>query len=340
MAAPSFQKRYRQYRLLLPIFPVLLGIICIGIGKYALTPGETAQTLYHGLFGGSVDAVAKSVVMNLRLPRVLLALFAGAALSAAGVAFQAVFANPLAAPDTLGASAGAGCGACIALLLGVSSLAVQGMAFVFGLLAVCLTYLMSRSAHRTGTVMLVLSGIAVSALFQAMVSIIQMVADPTEKLPEITYWLMGSLSRANYMGLLYGLPVMFFGCTILYALRWRLNLLSLDDSEAASLGIPVKLLRGIVIFAATLCSAACVSLCGMVGWLGILAPHMARLLVGSDNRYVLPLAMSIGAAGLLLMDTLARNIVSGEIPISVLTALIGAPVFLFLLRKSNGGTRL
>lgn len=327
--------------MLLPVFPFLLAILCVGIGKYALSPWETARTLYHSLFGdaGSVNSVAASVVMNLRLPRVVLALFAGAALSVAGVAFQSVFSNPLAAPDTLGASAGAGCGACIGLLLGLPSLAVQGLAFVGGLLAVSCTYMLSRSRNQSGTVMLVLSGIAVSALFQAMISIIQLVADPTEKLPEITYWLMGSLSRANFRGLAWGVPAMLAGCMVLFVLRWRLNLLALEESEATSMGIPVKALRALVVVSATCCTAACVSLCGMVGWLGILAPYMARTLVGSDNRYVLPVAMSLGTVCLLLMDTLARNIVSGEVPISVLTALVGAPAFLILLRKS-GGVRL
>lgn len=341
MSTGGTSKRYRQLRFLLPVFPILMAVLCLGIGKYALTPAETARTLYYSLIGNAdrVSSVAYSVVMNLRLPRVLLALFAGAALSAAGVAYQSVFSNPLAAPDTLGTSAGAGCGACIGLLLNLPSLAVQGLAFVGGLLAVGCTYALSRSRRQSGTVLLVLSGIAVSALFQAMISIIQLVADPTEKLPEITYWLMGSLSRANYNGLAWGLPTMLIGCAVLFALRWRLNLLALEDSEAISMGIPVKTLRGIVIVAATCCTAACVSLCGMVGWLGILAPHMARMLVGNDNRYTLPTALSLGAVSLLLMDTLARNIVSGEVPISVLTALVGAPAFLFLLRKS-GGVRL
>lgn len=332
--------RYRWLRPLLPVFPVLLAILCLGIGKYTLSPAQTARTLFYSLLGHSekVDSVARSVVMNLRLPRVLLALFAGAALSGAGVAFQSVFSNPLAAPDTLGVSAGAGCGACVGLLLGLPSLGVQGLAFAGGLLAVGATFLISKTRAANGTILLVLGGIAVSALFQSMISIIQLVADPTEKLPEITYWLMGSLSRAQYRGLAWGIPAMVLGAALLYVLRWRLNLLALEDSEAASMGIPVKALRIAVILAATCCTAACVALCGMVGWLGILAPHMARMLVGSDNRVVLPTALSLGAVSLLVMDTLARTLVSGEIPISVLTALVGAPAFILLLRKSGGAS--
>lgn len=186
--------------------------------------------------------------------------------------------------------------------------------------------------------MLILGGIAVSAIFQSGISMVQMLADPNETLPEITYWLMGSLSRANYKSIMYALPAMILGCTTLFILRWKLNTLSLDEHEAISLGIPIKKLRTIVIVSATLCTASVISLCGMIGWIGILAPHMARMIFGSDNRYVLPAGMSIGATSLIIMDTLSRNLVTGVLPISVLTALVGAPVFVILLRKTGGAS--
>lgn len=335
------KKRFQRSLPLLILLPILSAIVCIGIGRYYVSPSDALSAIWQ-FFTGTATGVGTtefSVIINLRLPRILLAIVAGAALTSAGCAFQAVFSNPLAAPDTLGVSAGSALGACIGLLLGLSSLSVQLLAFGCGVIAVTLTFWVNRSRIAASSIALVLSGIAVAAIFQAGTSLVQMMADPNKTLPEITYWLMGSLSRANYIGILFALPAALAGILTLRILRWRLNMLSLDEHEAASLGIPVKKLRTAVIIAATLCTATAVSLSGMVGWLGILAPHIARMIYGSDNRYVLPAGMSFGATALIVMDTLARNLVPGELPISVLTALIGAPIFIVLLRRT-GGARL
>lgn len=341
MTESQSQKRFRRSRPLLILLPIVSAIICIGIGRYYVSPSDAMSAIWQFLTGNptGVGSTEFSVIINLRLPRILLAIVAGAALTSAGCAFQAVFSNPLAAPDTLGVSAGAALGACVGLLIGLPSLAVQLLAFGGGVLAVTLTFWVNRSRLGGSSIALVLSGIAVAAIFQAGTSLTQMMADPNKTLPEITYWLMGSLSRASYTGILLALPAALGGILCLRLLRWRLNTLSLDEHEAASLGVPVKKIRTIVVISATLCTATAVSLSGMVGWLGILAPHIARMVFGSDNRYVLPAGISFGATALILMDTLARNLVPGELPISVLTALVGAPIFILLLRRT-GGARL
>lgn len=335
-----YKKRFVKCVPLMIILPIATAIICIGIGKYSVSVENVVKSIVQITTGANlfVPSVEFSVINNLRLPRIILAILAGVSLTSAGCAFQAVFSNPLAAPDTLGVSAGAGLGACIGLLLGLSSFAIQSLAFLGGVLAVGLTFFISKNKKGTNTIMLILGGIAVSAIFQSGISMVQMLADPNETLPEITYWLMGSLSRANYKSIMYALPAMILGCTTLFILRWKLNTLSLDEHEAISLGIPIKKLRTIVIVSATLCTASVISLCGMIGWIGILAPHMARMIFGSDNRYVLPAGMSIGATSLIIMDTLSRNLVTGVLPISVLTALVGAPVFVILLRKTGGAS--
>ncbi len=337
-------KNHKKFMFALPfliVTPIVTAIICIAIGKYSISVENVFLSIVQFLTGSEtgVTSTEYSVVINLRLPRVLLAIFAGAALTSAGCAFQAVFSNPLAAPDTLGVSAGAGFFACLALFLDLPSLGVQLFAFIGGILAVGLTFFISKNKYGISTVTLILGGIAISAIFQAGISMIQVLADPNQTLPEITYWLMGSLSRANYVNMMYSLPMAIVGIITLYLLRWKLNTLSLDEHEAISLGVPIKKLRTIVIVSASLCTASVISLCGMIGWIGILAPHIARMIFGSDNRYILPAGISIGATALIIMDTLSRNLVSGVLPISVLTALVGAPVFIVLLRKT-GGARL
>ncbi|MFI3250473.1 MAG: iron ABC transporter permease [Eubacteriales bacterium] len=332
------RKKFLKYLPFFIVLPIITAILCIGVGKFPISVHNVLLAVIQGATGQDmgVSAAEYSVVVNLRLPRVLLAILAGASLTSAGCAFQAVFSNPLAAPDTLGVSAGAGFGACLGLLLDLPSLTTQSFAFIGGILAVMLTFLVSKTDHGSNPVTLILGGMAISALFQAGISMIQMLADPTETLPEITFWLMGSLSRANYSSLLWATPFSLIGIITLLVLRWRLNTLSLDETEATSLGIPVKKLRAAVVVSATFCTATTISQCGMIGWLGILAPHGARMLLGNDNRYVLPASISIGITALIVMDTLSRNLVSGVLPISVLTALVGAPIFIILLRKTGG----
>ena len=274
-------------------------------------------------------------IWNLRLPRILLAALAGAGLSAAGCAFQSLFANPLATPDTLGVASGASFGAALGLLLGLPLLGVQLSALVMGALAVGLTWL-AGSGKSKGLSTVVLAGIMMGSLFNALVSLVKFVADEESQLPAITHWLMGGLNNAAFETLVMGAPPILIGILVMYLLRWRMNLLPLSEDEARSSGVNIPVLRGITVICATMVTASCVSMCGQVGWVGLLVPHMCRMKFGSNHLSLLPASISFGAAFLIIVDTVARSACPQEIPISILTAIIGAPFFIILMRKSGG----
>ena len=308
----------------------------MAIGRFTISPRELAAVLMPGAFPGEeVSGQVRTVISNIRLPRVLLALLSGAGLAAAGAAFQGLFANPLATPDTLGVASGASFGAALGLLLGFSMLGIQLTALGFGLLAVGLTALSGASLTGSRSTP-ILAGIMVGSLFNALVSLIKFLADTESQLPAITYFLMGSLEGADYRTLLLGTPPILAGLLVLFLLRWRMNLLPLSDDEAATSGVNVKWLRRTVQVAATLITASCVSMCGQVGWVGLLVPHICRMRFGSNHVSLIPASISLGAAFMILVDTAARTISPKEIPISILTALLGAPFFIYLLRKSGG----
>ena len=254
----------------------------------------------------------------------------------AGASFQGLFSNPLATPDTLGVATGASFGAALGILLGCNMFLTQVCALAMGMLAVAIVYAVSRVRGGTNMVMIILGGMVVSSLFSALVSMIKYVADPQDVLPAITFWLMGSLSATNFQTLLLGAPFILVGTAMIFALRWRLNVLSLNEDEAHTLGVNVKLLRVLVILASTMITASVVSMCGLIGWVGLLIPHISRMLFGNDNRRVIPASIGLGAIFMLLIDTLARTVSASEIPVSILTAVIGAPVFIILLRKTGG----
>jgi iron complex transport system permease protein len=331
----------RTVTIMIVLLPVVISLLCIGAGRYSLSVGESIQVLLHALTGGRDfnDPQAYSVIVHVRLPRILLALLCGMGLSLAGTALQALFSNPLASPDILGVSAGAGFGAALALLLSLNLVFVQIFALAFGLAAVAIAIFIGRSKAGSSIILMVLGGVVVSYMFQAFVSLIKYVADTESKLPAITYWLMGSLTGATYSGLLIGAPFILTGCIILYALRWRLNILSLGEEEAKSMGINVKRLRLYVIVASTMITAACVSMCGLVGWVGLLMPHIARMMFGTNNSKVVPISMCLGGSFLVVVDTFARAATAAEIPISILTAVIGAPFFIVLLKRTGGAWR-
>ncbi len=295
------------------LLPFAAAIVCIGIGRYHLSPLESFRVLAAAVTGGEVEATAWSVVINVRLPRILLALSVGAGLAVSGASFQSLFSNP---SDNL--------------------LTVQFFALAMGLLALLVTCTISRLNGKSSIIMVVLAGIVVSSLFEALVSLMKYVADPEEDLPTITYWLMGSMSKATLKGIAVGIPLIIAGILILFLLRWRLNILSLNEDEARSLGVNVKRLRLIVMAAATLVTASGVSMCGQVGWVGLLIPHAARMIYGSDNRKIIPASICLGAAFMVVIDTAARAATAAEIPVSILTAIIGAPFFIILLRKTGG----
>ncbi len=321
---------------ILILLPVVAAIVCLGIGRYSLSVNETVDILFSGFTDKAVDKTGYTVVFNVRLPRIILAAVVGAGLSCAGAAFQGLFSNPLATPDTLGVASGASFGAVLALLIGGGLIAVQLSALAFGLLSCFITYSLSRRNGKNSIVMIVLAGMVISAVFEALVSLLKYIADPEEELPVITYWLMGSMSRATYNNLIMGVPFILVGTIVIYALRWRLNILSLNDDEASSLGMNVQIMRIVFIAAASMITASCVSMCGQVGWMGLLVPHIARMIGGNNNRSVIPISAGAGAFLMIVMDTFARSATSAEIPISILTAIIGAPVFIILLRKTGG----
>ena len=318
------------------IFPFVTALICLGFGRYSLSVFDTVRILFSSISGAEVTPVEKSVIFSVRLPRIILAIFVGSGLSCAGAAFQGLFTNPLATPDTLGVGSGASFGAVLALLLKSNLIVVQIFALVFGLVSCAITYTVGRFRGKTSIVMIVLSGMVVSALFQAFVSLVKYVADPQDVLPSITYWLMGSMFGASYTTLLLGLPFIIVGTLIIFALRWWLNILSLSEDEANSMGMNIKLLRMLIILSSSLITASCVSMCGSIGWIGLLVPHMARMLLGSNNNTVIPVSISLGAGFVIIIDTFARSATAAEIPISILTAVIGAPFFIALLRKTGG----
>ena len=327
---------YRKWASLLPgvILLALLSLISLGIGAMRVPP----QEVIYALLGTLSDTFAlspsiESVVLNVRLPRILTALVCGAGLAASGAAFQALFANPLATADTLGVSSGAAFGAVLGILLGLSAVGVQLLSLAVGLASVFAVWRISLVAGRSSVLMLILSGLVVAALFSSLISLVKFTADPQDELPAVTFWLMGSLTGADWKSLTMACPLIAAGSLFIWLLRWKLNALSLSEAEARSLGLPVARLRLMTVTAATAVTAASVSLCGLIGWVGLLIPHFVRLACGSDNRLVVPASFIYGALFLLVCDTVARSAAQMEIPVSVLTSLVGAPIFLLLLRR-------
>lgn len=314
---------------------VLVGLAfgAVMIGPYGLTPGQVLSALL-----GQGDSQAQIVVWNIRLPRVGAALLVGAALAAAGATYQALFRNPLVSPDILGVSAGAGLGAVAGIFLSLPVAAIQGAAFVGGMAAVGVVMLVGTMVRQTDrTLTLVLIGVVIGALAGAATSLLKVMADPYDQLPAITFWLLGSLASITTRDILPALPMVLVGLIPLALLRWRINVLSLGDEEARALGIEAGRTRFIVIAAATLITASVTALAGVVGWVGLVIPHIARMLVGPGFGRLLPASALIGAGYLLIVDTLARSLAAVEVPLGVLTAVIGAPFFVWLLARGRRG---
>jgi iron complex transport system permease protein len=318
------------------ILLVILAVTALCLGQFRVPVSEVIQILM-GQEGSAANA--DRVIKAIRIPRILLSILAGAGLAVSGAAFQSLFSNPLATPDTLGTANGASFGAALGILLGFKGLGVQLSALLFGLLAVGLVFLVTSSASGRsgpGLIMVVLAGMVISSLFSALVSLVKYAADPNDILPVITFWLMGSFSSTTMKSLWIGLPLIAGGTLVLWAMRYRLNALSLSEDEARSLGINLRASRLIVILASASVTASVVSLCGVIGWVGLLIPHISRMLFGNDSRRVIPSSIVFGGLFMLVTDTIARTATQSEIPVSILTAVIGAPVFIILLRKTGG----
>ncbi|MFQ6371670.1 FecCD family ABC transporter permease [Shewanella sp. YIC-542] len=307
-------------------------VLALSVGKFPLALTEIGQLLAHG--HSLTDPRQSIVFWQIRMPRMLAALMIGASLAAAGTAFQGMFRNPLVSPDILGVSAGAGMGASIAILLGLPMLFIQGFAFAGGLLVVGAVCMIAHFTRRQDPVLsLVLIGIAVGTLCGAVISLIKVLADPYTELPSITFWLLGGLNSITREDLQIALPLALLGLLPLWLLRWRMNLLSLPDEEASAMGVNVLRLRVILIISATLMTASAVSIAGIIGWVGLVVPHICRIISGANNQRLLPMSMAVGAILLLITDTMARTISSVELPLGILTAMIGAPFFLLLLMR-------
>lgn len=326
-----------QAYVLLVLLPVLASLVSLAIGRIRLGVGEILRFFFAYFSGGSYEPILESVIINIRLPRILTGLIVGGGLSAAGLAFQGVFSNPLATPDILGVASAASLGAVIGILLDFSTLGIQLLSMALGLVGVIFTIKIASHRSKTSIIMLVLSGLVVSSLTNAVSSLLKYTADPMDKLPAITYWLMGSFSRASYKNLLVSAPLILLGIVIVRLFVFKLNILSLSDEEAGSMGLKVKRMRFVFIFASTLITASSISLCGQVGWIGLIIPHMARLMVGANNNYTLPFSLSLGACLMVIIEALSRSISVIELPISILTAIIGAPIFIGLIKKAGGG---
>lgn len=321
----------------LVIAPLVIVLSSLLFGRYVVAPADVFATLLSRLGGPPVEPQLDTVVFGLRVPRAFLAAIVGAGLATAGAAFQSLFSNPLATPDTLGVTAGASVGAVIGLMLSLPLVGVQLISLLTGITAMQVTLLIGRKHGRSSIVMLVLAGVVVAALANAVLSLLKLVADPNDQLPQITYWLMGSMATSDAATLSVGAPLIAAGIIIILLLRWRLNVLALGDDEARAAGMNVVFTRILIILAATLVTAASVSMCGQVGWVGLLVPHAARMVCGSNMRLVVPVGIAMGAGFVVVIDTLARSVLASEIPISVLTAFVGAPIFVSLLRRTGGG---
>ena len=316
-----------------------LFLLSFVVGRYGVPLGQVVRILLSGVLplGQTWTDNMAIAVLNVRLPRILLACLVGCGLSAAGTGYQTVFQNPMAAPDILGASSGACFGAALAILTGQGAVMITVFAFLASLLSVALVYLVGNHTRGNRVVNLLLAGIMVGSLFSACTSYIKLVADPTNQLPQITYWLMGSLSGTRMGTVRFAAICMAVGLVPLLLLRWRMNLLTLSPDEARAMGVHTDRLRLAVILSSTVLTAAAVSVSGMIGWVGLVIPHLSRRIVGSDCRRLMPMSCLFGAAFLLLVDNMARCLTATEIPIGILTAFVGAPFFIYLMVR--GGDR-
>lgn len=312
---------------------LILAFAALTIGPYPLSPGQALTAL---LGGG--DDQARVVVHGIRLPRVVGALLVGAALAAAGASYQTLFRNPLVSPDILGVSAGAGLGAVIGIFLSLPVVAIQLFAFAGGMAAVVLVTVIAAAVRNTDRVLaLVLTGVVIGALAGSATSLLKVLADPYDQLPAITFWLLGSLAAVNAADILPAVPAVVAGLVPLALLRWRINVLTLGDDEARAMGVEAGRLRFLVIAAATLVTASVTAVAGVVGWVGLVIPHIARMIVGPGFARVLPVSAVLGAGYLLVVDTLARTVGAVEVPLGILTAVIGAPFFIWLLATGRRG---
>jgi len=343
------------------LLPVALFFFSLFFGRYMMDPVETLRILVIGSANALLDwgssllsalsghpvllpsfeqtwgASEQTVVFRIRLPRVIAAMLVGGGLAIAGASFQGLFRNPLVSPDILGVSAGAGFGAALGILISGDPGVIQVSAFAFGIVAVAVTYGIGRIYRNSSTLVLVLAGIIVGSLFSALLSLAKYAADPYDTLPAIVFWLMGSLSGVSNPDVVAVAPPILLGCLCVYLIRWRINLLAVGEEEAQALGLDTKKMTVAIIVASTVVTASAVCISGIVGWVGLVVPHIGRMIVGPDFRKLIPVSAVLGASFLLVVDDIARTLAATEIPLGILTALIGAPFFAYLLTQKKVG---
>jgi iron complex transport system permease protein len=320
--------------LLLTVILLTIIVFSFTVGRYNIPWGDLLKYFFTGNF---TDENLPVVALQIRLPRILMAVLAGGALSVSGAAYQGMFRNPMVSPDILGVSSGAGFGAAIAIICSAGLLAIQVSAFATGLAAVFISLFFSRimeSSHDR-ILTLVLSGMVISALFGAMISLMKYIADSESKLPEITFWLMGSLTNVTMKEVAVVAPVILIALIPMLLNSWKMNILSFGDDEAQSLGVNTRALRMLIVSCASLLTASVVSVTGVIGWVGLIIPHISRFIIGPNHKHLLPASFLIGAAFLLLVDDISRTATTLEIPLGILTSLVGAPMFLIILKMSS-----
>lgn len=322
------------------LLPVVLFFVSLTLGRYPISTGEVVRVLLSPVFTGiaaDIPEIAQRLILQIRLPRILAALLIGASFGATGTAFQAIFKNPLVDSNILGVTSGAGFGAALGILLMGSPFEIQLLAFGFGLAAVSLSFFGSRLYKATPLLVLTLMGILVGSLFNSLTSLLKYVADPLDTLPAITFWLLGSLTSITWNNIPGLALVTLIGLVFLWLVRWRLNILSLGDQEAQSLGVNPVFMKMMIILFATFMTAVAVSVSGVIGWVGLVIPHAGRLIIGPDHKQLLPVSIGLGAAFMIVIDNIARTLLPGEIPLGVLTGLIGVPLLIVLLRRNRTG---
>jgi len=326
---------------ILAVILALVAVACLGVGRYDIPFARVVQILWAPISAPNVPVTPTeaNVVFTVRMPRILLALLAGAGLALSGATMQGVFRNPLVGPQVMGVSSGAAFGGVLAILFSFPRYGLLGSSFVFGLSALVMVYALNGIVARRNILALVLAGVVVTGFFGALVSLVQYLADTEDKLPAMVFWLLGSFATGNWekFGLI-AAPVLICSLLLL-GLRWRINLLSIGDEDARALGVNVEPLRWLILILVSCIVAAQVAVSGIIGWVGLVVPHMARMLVGPDHRVMMPASLLLGALYLLVIDTVARTATATEIPLGILTALIGTPVFAFVLRQTQRGGR-
>lgn len=313
----------------LSILLVALFFASMCIGRYAVSIGDVFKFFTFQ----QIEDTSKRVIEYLRLPRTLIAILIGCSLSVSGAIYQSTFNNKLVSPDLLGVSSGASVGACLAILIGFSSALISAFAFIFGFVAVALTLLISRTFKNKSNIILILCGLAVGGLMSSLVGLMKYLADNEMKLAEMTFWLLGDLSGSTIKEFWIMLPVTIVGCTLAIILSWKLNIISLGAKESKSLGVNYKVTMVLFIIAATALTAVSVAIGGTIGWIGLVIPNIVRLFVGSNNKKVIPISMLSGAIMMIVVDTIARSLAPNEIPLSIITGILGTPVFIYAIFK-------